>query len=357
MKPARAAALAALIAAAGCSKRAAAHYKNCLTLRVDMTKADMLKIMGAPDAVLPYIEGTTPDYLKGRTAYEWSNPADMPSGDHVSVDDGSGKIESIRCAGTEIASGVLVEPPATSRAAAPAAGPASPAKAAPPPVLAAGRGTLEGAVAAFRRKDLRLALKIVNPLAGAGDPQAELLLGLVFFTAEDAGLQSNVDEALRWFYQASRQNNCEAAALYAATIKGRAPSKTVAAETALAASQGCASGKLLQAAMLLQGYEDIVAADVSAGEELLLSAAQDGSARAQLDLGRRLGAKKDLVGAYRWTLLASRHPLVDKFADPLNGLSNVWRPEDRAETETRLAELRRSMTPAQIAQATSLAAR
>ena len=104
--------LAALVA--GCSKKAEANYKHCLKLRVGMTQDELLKAMGAPDETLPYVEGKSLDYLKGRTAYEWSNPATMPGPDHVSVDDASGKVASIRCSNVEITAPMFVEPPAPS---------------------------------------------------------------------------------------------------------------------------------------------------------------------------------------------------------------------------------------------------
>ena len=124
----RAAGLALLASAAlcaGCSRQAEANYKHCLKLRVGMTKGDMVQIMGAPEETIPYVEGKSLPYLKGRTAYEWSNPATMPGGDHVSLDEASGKIQSIRCSNSEITAALFIEPPAPSTAASP-----SPSKAA-----------------------------------------------------------------------------------------------------------------------------------------------------------------------------------------------------------------------------------
>lgn len=346
--------LAALLAA-GCSRRQEANYKHCLKLRVGMTKADMVKIMGEPEETIPYVEGKSLPYLKGRTAFEWSNPASMPGGDHVSLDEAGGKIESIRCSSSEITASVYVEPPAPSTAAA-----VSPAKA--PAVAAstaaAAPGDLAAALAAYRKKDLVNALKIVNPLAGAGDPEAQLLLGMIFFTAKDAGMASNEGEAMRWFYQASRQKNCEAAAYYAASIQGRATPETVVKEAVAASEQGCPAAKLLEVKMLLEGYQDVLAPDVPAGEKMLLGAAQDGSPQAQLKLGERLqNVSKDFVQAYRWTLAASKHPLVGPFDDPLHALSSGWSAANQAEAEARLQDLRKKMTPAQLAAAKRLAGR
>jgi hypothetical protein len=99
----RAAALAALaLAAAACSRRAAANYRHCLTLRVGMTRDQAFQIMGPPAETLPYVEGKSLEYLKGRTAYEWPNPPAMPAPDHVSVDDATGRVASIRCSDADI---------------------------------------------------------------------------------------------------------------------------------------------------------------------------------------------------------------------------------------------------------------
>jgi hypothetical protein len=81
-----------------------------------MTREALFQVMGPPEETIAYVEGKSLDYLKGRTAYEWSNPPSMPGPDHVSVDDASGKIESIRCSNSEITAPVFIEPPALSTA-------------------------------------------------------------------------------------------------------------------------------------------------------------------------------------------------------------------------------------------------
>lgn len=356
MRPALA--LAVLLAAAGCSKRQAANYKHCLKLRVGMTREDMLKAMGPPDETIPYVEGKSLEYLKGRTAYEWSNPGTMPGPDHVSVSEETGKVESIRCSNAEITASVYVEPPAPSSATVSTAAAAAPAKAPAVAASTAPAGTLADAVAAYRKKDLVNALKIVNPLAGAGDPEAQLLLGMIFFTADKVGMKNNVEEAMRWFYQASRQKNCEAATLYATTIRGRATPETVVRETLAASELGCPSAKALEAKMQIEGYKDVLAPDPAAGEKALLEVAQGGCPLAQGALsGYYWKEKKDAVQSYRWSLVASRHPLVTPFDDPLHALSTTWGPDNRAEVEARLEELRKQMTPAQLAEAKRLAGR
>lgn len=113
----RRAALAVLLfALTACSRKAALNYRHCLRLRVGMSREDMLKIMGDPEETLPFVEGKSLEHLRGRTAYEWSNPATMPGPDHVSVVDATGKVASIRCSNAEITTAVFVEPPAPSSA-------------------------------------------------------------------------------------------------------------------------------------------------------------------------------------------------------------------------------------------------
>ena len=349
----RAAALALLALAAGCSRQEELNYRHCLKLRVGMSKADMFKIMGAPRDTAPYVEGKSLSFLKGRTAYEWSNPAMMPSGDRVSVDDAAEKIESIHCAGAEIMAPFIVEPraPSTAAAISPSTTPAEP----PIAVSSAPAPGLADAVAAYRRKDFVSAMRIAGPLSRNGDPDAQLLSGMIFLNGAVAGReQEGQGIAQMWFYKAARQKNAEAQAAYAATLmSGGMPPQTVVDEIKLAADLGSPAGERLQADVYLKGlYKDIVASDDQEGEKWLALAAQGGDPTAQLALARRLqAARKNPVAAYRWALTASRHPLIDKFQDPLHSLTTAWTPEQQADALKLLQEL--PLTPAQIKEAES----
>ena len=103
--------LAAVLLAAGCSRKPALNYRHCLKLRVNMTREQMVQIMGEPEESFPYIEGKTLPHLKGRTSYEWSTPASMPAPNTVTVDDASGQLTSIRCSDSIVTTAVFVEPP------------------------------------------------------------------------------------------------------------------------------------------------------------------------------------------------------------------------------------------------------
>lgn len=119
-------ALAALLAAAACSKKPALDYKKCLKLRVGMTRAQLLEFMGPPDETQPYVEGKSLPNMLGRTAYEWATPASMPAPNRVTIDEKSGKVESIRCGDSTVATAVYVEPPAPAVSTAPFVLPSDP---------------------------------------------------------------------------------------------------------------------------------------------------------------------------------------------------------------------------------------
>jgi hypothetical protein len=350
------AALALLVLAAGCSRKTELNYRHCLKLRVGMSKDDMIKAMGGTEEVVPYVEGKSLDYLKGRTAYEWSNPATMPGGDHVSVDDASGKVESIRCSNSEITAPLFVEPPAPSTATLAAAAPPPAPK--PVAVSTAPAPTVADAVEAYRKKDFVKAMTIAGPLAQNGDPDAQMLAGEIFSNGAAAGQEKNGQGvALMWFYKSSRQKNAEAQAVYAATLMTNGtPPNTVIDEIQLAADLKSPAGLLLQAHVYLNGlYPDVVPKDEDEGEKWLKLAAQGGDPTAQLELGRlSQTVRKDPVEAYRWTLAASRHPLVDKFADPMRAMTAAWTPEQEADAQKLLRELKSTMKPADVKTAEGL---
>lgn len=124
-------ALALLLLAAACSKKPAQNYRNCLKLRIGMTREQMIRVMGEPEETIPYVEGKSLPHLKGHTAYEWRTPSAMAAPNHVSFDDASGTVETIRCGDSTVNTALFVEPPAESTAA-PAALPAAAPAPAPP---------------------------------------------------------------------------------------------------------------------------------------------------------------------------------------------------------------------------------
>lgn len=128
----RRALLVGLLLAAACSRKAAQNYRNCLKLRIGMTREQVLAAMGPPNETIPYVEGKSLPHLAGRTAYEWGNPASMPAPNRVSIDEASGTAESIRCGDSVITTAVFIEPPepvlsTTPAPGAPVLAPAAPA--------------------------------------------------------------------------------------------------------------------------------------------------------------------------------------------------------------------------------------
>jgi hypothetical protein len=124
--------LAAALSACG-GRKAAQNYKNCLKLRVGMSGAEVQTLMGEPDETFPYEEGRSLPHMKGKTAFEWANPASMSAPNRVTLSLESGVVESIRCGDTAVTAGVFVEPPAAAEAAPEAVVLSS---AAPPPAAA-----------------------------------------------------------------------------------------------------------------------------------------------------------------------------------------------------------------------------
>ncbi|MDX6769525.1 MAG: hypothetical protein SF051_08340 [Elusimicrobiota bacterium] len=115
-----------------CSGKKAANYKNCLKLRLGMTREQLFTVMGEPDATIPYEEGKSLPHLKGRTAYEWENVSRFPGPNHVSVEEATGKVASVRCSEVVISAEVFVEPAAVSTAAVAAVAAAALPSALPP---------------------------------------------------------------------------------------------------------------------------------------------------------------------------------------------------------------------------------
>lgn len=104
--------LALVLSSGACSRQSALNYSHCLKLRVGMTREQVFQVMGPPGETFPFVEGKSLPNQKGRTAYEWSTPASMPAPVHVSIEEATGKAESIRCSDSVVTAAVFVEPPA-----------------------------------------------------------------------------------------------------------------------------------------------------------------------------------------------------------------------------------------------------
>lgn len=76
------------------------------------------------------------------------------------------------------------------------------------PALPAFADALQDGVAAMNRKDYPAALKLLEPLARSGHPQAQLRLGLMHYHGH--GVRESDREAVAWFERAARQGLAEA---------------------------------------------------------------------------------------------------------------------------------------------------
>lgn len=67
---------------------------------------------------------------------------------------------------------------------------------------------LDAGIAAMRGKDYPNAVRLLEPLARAGNAQAQVRMGLLYYHGH--GVRESDSEAMRWFEQAARQGNAEA---------------------------------------------------------------------------------------------------------------------------------------------------
>jgi TPR repeat protein len=67
---------------------------------------------------------------------------------------------------------------------------------------------LDDGIAAMRSKDYPAAVRLLEPLARAGNAQAQVRMGLLYYHGH--GVRESDGEAKRWFEQAARQGNAEA---------------------------------------------------------------------------------------------------------------------------------------------------
>lgn len=67
---------------------------------------------------------------------------------------------------------------------------------------------LTDGIAAVRKKDYFNAVRLLMPLAQAGNPQAQLQMGDLYYHGH--GVKESDDEALRWYEQAAKQGLAQA---------------------------------------------------------------------------------------------------------------------------------------------------
>ena len=75
-------------------------------------------------------------------------------------------------------------------------------------IVCASADSLQDGVAAAQRKDYPTAIRLLEPLARAGNPAAQLRLGLLHYHGH--GVRESDSEALKWFELAARQGLADA---------------------------------------------------------------------------------------------------------------------------------------------------
>jgi TPR repeat protein len=76
------------------------------------------------------------------------------------------------------------------------------------PILGARAETLRDATAAVQRKDYATALKLIEPLAEAGDPRAQTQLATLYYHGQ--GVNESDAQAVVWYDRAARQGHLPA---------------------------------------------------------------------------------------------------------------------------------------------------
>jgi hypothetical protein len=75
-------------------------------------------------------------------------------------------------------------------------------------ILGARAEALQDAVAAIHRKDYSMAVRLLEPLARAGQAQAQMQLGTLYYHGH--GVRESDAQALQWYQRAARQGLAEA---------------------------------------------------------------------------------------------------------------------------------------------------
>ncbi len=155
----------------------------------------------------------------------------------------------------------------------------------PPPIPAEGTATAGRAYAAFQRGWYLTALALATPIAEAGDPAAQALLGVLHETG--SGIKKDLSKAADWYALAAEQNDI-GAALHLAQIylegNGVPQDKARAADLFEKAAEAGKPTALYNLALLYQEGE-ARPRDEQKARDLLMQAAQLNDPQAQYELG------------------------------------------------------------------------
>jgi TPR repeat protein len=207
-------------------------------------------------------------------------------------------------------------------------------------------GPMEDATAAYQRGDNVTAVKLLRPLAEAGNANAQFYLGGMYDYG--LGIAQNRAEAVAWYRKAADQGNSQAQVNLGSKYQiGQGVDRDfveAAKWYRRAADQGSAIAQLNLGMMFARGQG--VLSDYGEAAKWFLRAAEQGNAIAQISVATMFsegqGVGRDYVQAYKWwTVAATRLPSSEK-----------------ARRDATLKErdgMASKMTPAHIAEAKKLA--
>jgi TPR repeat protein len=207
-------------------------------------------------------------------------------------------------------------------------------------------GPLEDGLAAYKKGDFDTAVRLLQPLAEQGEPQAEEKLGRMYQRGK--GLPKDFARAVVWYQKAAEKGDAAAQGrlgfLYRVGAGVPRDLKLAKKWYGLAAEQGNPLAQVGLGYMLLDGSGE--KPDVVAAAAWFTKAAEHGDALAMLALGTLYelgqGVTRDWVQAHKWYALGS----VDDGEYEQDLFDRAKRAKE---------ELAKQMTPAQIAEAERLA--
>lgn len=170
-------------------------------------------------------------------------------------------------------------------------------------------GPLEDGTAALGRGDFAAALKLLQPLAGDGNPLAQTYVGMMY--AQGQGVAQDYAAALRWFQRAAEQGNA-------------------AAQITLGNMYAKGVGTTQDDAQAVRWFR---------------AAADQGQPLAQSNLGQMYaagrGVKQDNIQAYLWLSLAAQRatdPEIKKqWSDDRDSLAKKMKAPDVAQAKKLVA--------------------
>lgn len=203
-------------------------------------------------------------------------------------------------------------------------------------------GPLEDGVAAYRGRDWKKAIELLQPLADQGEPQAEELIGRLY--ERGMGFRRDYHAAADWYRRAADKGDANAAARLGFMHRIGEGIPRDMDEAVRRYRQGAEKGNRLAQAglafMMLDGQG--LPADHAGAAVLMRKSAEQGNAAAQLALGtlyeQGRGVPKDVVQADKWYTLAT-----------VEDGENEQDLFDRARREKK--RLEEQMTPLQVGQA------